>query len=240
MEKRDFFYEGKAKQLYTTTNPSQIIILYKDDATAYNGVKRSSIRNKGILNNKITELIYIYLEKKGIKTHFIKRLDNHSQLCKKLKTIPLEFIVRNVIAGSLSRRLDIEEGTIPKSTIYELCYKNDLLRDPFINETHALALGVISAEELEKTMTLCKEINKLLIELFDKIGIIVVDFKIEFGKDEEGNIVLADEISPDSARFWDKETKKKLDKDRFRKNLGQIEESYREVLDRLTKEVSPI
>jgi len=235
MEKREFLYEGKAKQLYTTSDPNQIIILYKDDATAYNGVKRSSIRNKGILNNRITELIYIYLERKGIKTHFIKRLDEHSQLCKKLKTIPLEFIVRNVIAGSLSRRLDIEEGTIPKSTIYELCYKNDQLRDPFINETHALALGIISAEELEKAMALCKEINKLLIELFDKIGIVVIDFKIEFGKDEAGNIVLADEISPDSARFWDKETKKKLDKDRFRKNLGQIEESYREVLDRLAK-----
>ena len=238
MEKQDFFYEGKAKQLYTTDDPNLIIIFYKDDATAYNGVKRSSIRNKGILNNKITELIYIYLERKGIKTHFVKRLNDHTQLCKKLDTIPLEFITRNVIAGSLSRRLDIEEGTIPPVTIYELCYKNDQLRDPFINETHALALGIITEEELKKAMTLCKEINKLLIDLFDKIGIIVVDFKIEFGRDQEGNIVLADEISPDTARFWDKETKKKLDKDRFRKNLGQIEEAYQEVLDRLTKEVN--
>jgi len=238
MEKREFLYEGKAKQLYATDDLNLIIILYKDDATAYNGVKRSSIHRKGILNNRITELIYIYLERKGIKTHFVKRLDDYSQLCKKLNIIPLEFIVRNVIAGSLSRRLDIEEGTVPLNTIYELCYKNDQLRDPFINETHAQALGIISAEELEKTMTLCKKINTLLIELFDKVGIIVVDFKIEFGRDEKGNIVLADEISPDSARFWDKETKKKLDKDRFRKNLGQIEESYREVLERLAKEIN--
>jgi phosphoribosylaminoimidazole-succinocarboxamide synthase len=238
MEKREFLYEGKAKQLYGTDDPNLIIILYKDDATAYNGVKRSSIRNKGILNNKITELIYIYLERQGIKTHFVKRLNDYMQLCRKLDTIPLEFIVRNVVAGSLSRRLDIEEGTVPKVTIYELCYKNDLLRDPFINETHALALGIISEEELEKIGTLCKKINNLLIELFDKIGIIVVDFKVEFGRDQNGNIVLADEISPDSARFWDKETKKKLDKDRFRKNMGQIEESYQEVLDRLSKEIN--
>ena len=238
MEKQEFLYEGKAKQLYATEDPNFIIILYKDDATAYNGVKRSSIRNKGILNNRITELIYIYLEKKGIKTHFVKRLNEHSQLCKKLNIIPLEFIVRNVIAGSFSHRLDIEEGTIPPVTIYELCYKNDQLRDPLINETHALALGIISKEELEKAMALCKEINTLLIELFDKVGIIVVDFKIEFGRDQQGNIVLGDEISPDTARFWDKETKKKLDKDRFRKNLGQIEEAYREVLDRLAREIN--
>lgn len=238
MEKREFLYEGKAKQLYATDDPNLIIILYKDDATAYNGVKRSSIRNKGILNNRITELIYIYLEKNGIKTHFVERLNDHTQLCKKLEAIPLEFIVRNVIAGSLARRLDIEEGTIPKTTIYELCYKNDQLRDPFINESHALALDIVSAEELETATTLCKKINQLLIELFDKIGIIVVDFKIEFGRDQQGNIVLADEISPDSARFWDKETKKKLDKDRFRRNLGQVEESYREVLDRLVKDMN--
>ncbi len=238
MEKREFLYEGKAKQLYATDDPNLIIILYKDDATAYNGVKRSSIQNKGILNNRITELIFIYLKNKGFKTHFVKRLDEHSQLCMKLEVIPLEFIVRNVIAGSLSRRLDLAEGTVPPNIIYELCYKNDQLRDPFINETHALALGIISEDELKEITVLSQEINKALIELFDKVGIIVVDFKMEFGRDKDGNIVLADEISPDSARFWDKETKKKLDKDRFRRNLGQIEEAYREVLDRLAQEIN--
>lgn len=234
MEKRDFLYDGKAKQLYATDDPDYIIVLFKDDASAYNGVKRSSIRNKGVLNNKITEIIYKKLEENGIKTHFVKRLDDHSQLCKKLNPIPLEFIVRNVIAGSLSRRLDIEEGTIPPNTIYELCYKNDELRDPFINETHALALGIITQEELKRATELSKKINHILIDMFDKVGIIVVDFKIEFGRDKNGELILSDEISPDSSRFWDKKTKNKLDKDRFRRDLGKVEEAYIEVLERLS------
>ena len=235
MEKQELLYDGKAKQLYTTANPSQIIMQYKDDATAYNGIKKSSIKDKGIFNNKITEIIFSYLEKNGVKTHFIQRIDDYSQLCKKLDVIPLEFIGRNVFAGSLSRRLDIEEGTVPQSPIYELCFKNDSLRDPFINETHALALGLASQKELDTISQLLKTINHLLIELFDKVGIIVVDFKAEFGRDEQGEIILADEISPDSARFWDKKTKTKLDKDRFRRDMGKIEEAYREVLERLEK-----
>lgn len=236
MEKRNFLYDGKAKQLYSTDDPDYIIVLFKDDASAYNGVKRSSIRNKGILNNRITEIIYKKLEEKGVKTHFVKRIDDHSQLCRKLETIPLEFIVRNVIAGSLSRKLDIEEGTVPPNTIYEICYKNDELRDPFINETHALALGVITQEELKKATEISKKINKILIEMFDKVGIIVVDFKIEFGRDKDGELILVDEISPDSSRFWDKETKNKLDKDRFRRDLGKVEEAYIEVLKRLSED----
>ena len=236
MEKREFLYDGKAKQLYATDDPDRIIILYKDDASAYNGVKKSSIRNKGVLNNKITEIIFGKLEKEGIKTHFIKRIDDHNQLCRKLDVIPLEFIVRNVVAGSLARRLDIEEGMVPPNTIYEICYKNDELRDPFINETHALALKLVTEKELKEISEITHRINEILIRLFDKVGITVVDFKLEFGRDKEGQLILADEISPDSARFWDKATKTKLDKDRFRRDLGKIEESYREVLERLEKE----
>jgi len=236
MEKRNFLFDGKAKQLYTSDDPDMVIILYKDDASAYNGVKRKSIHNKGVFNNRITEIIYKKLEKEGIKTHFIKRLDDRNQLCKKVNVIPIEFIVRNVVAGTLARRLDLEEGTILGNTIYEICYKNDELRDPFINDTHALALGLVNAEELKVLYTLTARINDLLIEMFDRIGITVVDFKVEYGRDKDGNILLADEISPDTARFWDKKTHYKLDKDRFRRDLGNIEEAYKEVLDRLEKE----
>ena len=236
MEKRDLLFDGKAKQLYTSDDPDMVIILYKDDASAYNGVKRKSIHNKGVFNNRITEIIYKKLEKEGIKTHFIKRLDDRNQLCKKVNVIPIEFIVRNVVAGTLARRLDLEEGTILGNTIYEICYKNDELRDPFINDTHALALGLVNAEELKVLYTLTARINDLLIEMFDRIGITVVDFKVEYGRDKDGNILLADEISPDTARFWDKKTHYKLDKDRFRRDLGNIEEAYKEVLDRLEKE----
>ena len=236
MEKRDFLFDGKAKQLYTSDDPDMVIILYKDDASAYNGVKRKSIHNKGVFNNRITEIIYQKLENEGIKTHFIKRLDDRNQLCKKVKVIPIEFIVRNVVAGTLARRLDLEEGTLLGNTIYEICYKNDELRDPFINDTHALALGLVNEEELKVLYKLTARINDLLIEMFDRIGITVVDFKVEYGSDKDGNILLADEISPDTARFWDKKTNYKLDKDRFRRDLGNIEEAYKEVLDRLEKE----
>ncbi|MDL2308855.1 phosphoribosylaminoimidazolesuccinocarboxamide synthase [Bacteroidales bacterium OttesenSCG-928-B11] len=234
MEKREFLYDGKAKQLYATDDPNLVIMLYKDDASAYNGVKKSSIKNKGVLNNRISELIFMQLEKNGVRTHFVKRLDDSNQLCKKLDIIPLEFIVRNVVAGSLARRLDIEEGFVPANTIYEICYKNDELRDPFINETHAMAMNLVTREELDHITDLAKKINKLMIDMFDKVGITVVDFKMEFGRDSEGNILLADEISPDSARFWDSKTKNKLDKDRFRRDMGKVEEAYREVLERLS------
>ena len=236
MEKREFLFDGKAKQLYASDDPDLVIILYKDDASAYNGVKRKAIHNKGVFNNRITEIIYKKLEKEGIKTHFIKRLDDRNQLCKKVDVIPIEFIVRNVVAGTLARRLDLDEGTVLANTIYEICYKNDELRDPFINDTHALALGLVNAEELKVLYNITARINDLLIEMFDKVGITVVDFKVEYGRDKEGNILLADEISPDTARFWDKKTHYKLDKDRFRRDLGNIEEAYKEVLDRLEKE----
>jgi phosphoribosylaminoimidazole-succinocarboxamide synthase len=234
LEKRTFLFDGKAKQLYTTDDPSLVVILYKDDVSAYNGIKKSSIQNKGILNNKITEIIYQKLEENGVKTHFVKRLDDRNQLCKKILVFPLEFIVRNVIAGSLARRLDLEEGIRPENTIFDICLKSDFLNDPLINEHHAVALNIISYKELQHVYQLSMKINQIVSKLFDDAGIDVIDMKLEFGYDDEHNLLLADEISPDTARFWDKETKSKLDRDRFKRDMGKIEESYYEILKRLT------
>lgn len=236
MEKKELLYDGKAKQIYATKDPNLVIIMYKDDATAYYGVKKSSIKNKGILNNRISEIIYMHLEKAGIMTHFVERLDDRNQLCKKAKVLPLEFVVRNVIAGSLARRLDVEEGTIPANPIFEICLKSDYLRDPLINEYHAMALGYATEEELKTVHQLAVRINQELIAMFKKVDIDVIDFKLEFGYDNQGKLLLVDEISPDTARFWDSNNKQKLDKDRFRRDLGKVEEAYQEVLDRLEKE----
>jgi len=236
MEKKELLYDGKAKQIYATEDPNLVIIMYKDDATAYYGVKKSSIKNKGILNNRISEIIYTNLGKRGIKTHFVERLDDRNQLCVKVKVMPLEFVVRNVIAGSLARRLDVEEGTMPANPIYEICLKSDYLRDPLINEYHAMALGYATQEELDTIHQLSVQINQALIKMFKKVDIDVIDFKLEFGYDVNGNLLLVDEISPDTARFWDTNSKQKLDKDRFRRDLGKVEEAYQEVLDRLEKE----
>jgi phosphoribosylaminoimidazole-succinocarboxamide synthase len=234
LEKRTFIFDGKAKQLYATDDPARVVILYKDDISAYNGIKKSSIHNKGILNNKISEIIYQKLEENGIKTHFIKRLDDRNQLCKKISVFPLEFIVRNVIAGSLARRLDMDEGVRPKNTIFEICLKSDFLNDPLINEHHAVALNLISYEELNKVYELSLQTNRVVTALFSQVGIDVIDMKLEFGYDEKNNLLLADEISPDTARFWDNVTKKKLDRDRFKRDMGKLEESYNEILIRLT------
>ena len=234
MEKKTFLFDGKAKQLYTTDEPSLVVILYKDDISAYNGIKKSSIQNKGILNNKISEFIYQKLEENGVKTHFVKRIDDRNQLCKKISVFPLEFIVRNVIAGSLARRLDMEEGIRPKNTIFEICLKSDFLNDPLINEHHAVALNLINYDEINTVYQLSMKINQIVTKLFDNVGIDVIDMKLEFGYDENHNLLLADEISPDTARFWDKETQSKLDRDRFKRDMGKIEESYNEILKRLT------
>ena len=233
MEKKQFLFDGKAKQLYGTDDPALVVILYKDDISAYNGIKKALINHKGVLNNKISEIIYKTLEKNGIKTHFVKRLDDRNQLCKKITVFPLEFIVRNVIAGSLARRLDIEEGTRPKNTIFEICLKSDFLNDPLINEHHAVALNIISYEELKQIEKLSMQINEVITRFFEKVDIDVIDMKLEFGYDENNNLLLADEISPDTARFWDKETKNKLDRDRFKRDMGKIEESYNEILKRI-------
>lgn len=234
MEKRDFMYEGKAKQIYSTDSEDKIIIHYKDDATAGNGAKKGTILNKGIINNEITRLIFEMLEQEGIKTHFLEKLNDREQLCQKVKIFPLEVIVRNIIAGSMAKRLGIEEGVKPENTIFEICYKNDEYGDPLINDHHAVALGLATYDELEKIYSITSKINELLKKKFDSLGITLVDFKIEFGKNSSGEILLADEITPDTCRLWDKETGKKLDKDRFRRDLGNVEDAYIEVFKRMS------
>jgi len=234
IEKKDFLYEGKAKQVYTTSDETKVIIHYKDDATAYNAQKKGSIKDKGVMNNEITNILFQKLAEKGVPNHFIEKLNEREQLCHKVDIVPLEFIVRNVIAGSMAKRLDIEEGTIPPNRIMDICYKRDDLGDPLINDDHAVALGAATYDELKQMYAMTAKINDLLSEEFAKHGITLVDFKVEYGKDAEGNILLADEISPDTCRLWDKETGKKLDKDRFRRDLGGVEEAYIEILKRIS------
>lgn len=236
MERKSFIYEGKAKQIYATDDPQTIIIHYKDDATAFNGLKKGAIANKGILNNQISEHLFAYLKEHGVRTHLIAKLNERDQLCHKVQIIPLEVIVRNVIAGSMAKRLGIEEGTLPSNVIYEICYKNDDLQDPLINDHHAVALELVSYDELQEIYRMTETINQLLKQRFAAIGITLVDFKIEFGKLADGTIVLADEISPDTCRLWDAKTNQKLDKDRFRRDLGNVEDAYQEILARLSRE----
>lgn len=227
-------YEGKAKKIYKTENPQEVIMYFKDDATAFNNVKKGQIKNKGVLNLEITTKIFDYLKENGVETHVIKNLSDRAQLCKKVEIIPLEVIVRNTLAGSTAKLFKIEEGLKLDTPIFEICYKKDELGDPMINDSHAIALKLATKEDLEEIYAQTKKINNLLKEFFDKASIELVDFKIEFGKDCNKKIILADEISPDSCRLWDKETRKKLDKDRFRRDLGDIEEAYREVLSRIS------
>ena len=233
MQKKDFIYEGKAKQVYSTDDENLVIIHYKDDATAGNGVKKGTIKDKGIINNKITAKLFSVLEKNGIRTHFKEMLNERDQLCEKLEIVPLEVIVRNVITGSMAKRVGIADGTIPKTTIFQICYKNDEYGDPLINDYHAVAMGLATFDELKYIYETTSKINDLLKKVFDEEGITLVDFKIEFGKNSKGEILLADEITPDTCRLWDKATGKKLDKDRFRQDLGGIEEAYIEILNRL-------
>ena len=235
MEKGKFIYEGKAKQLYETDDKDLVIVHYKDDATAGNGAKKGTIHNKGVMNNEITTLIFNMLEEHGIKTHFVKKLNDRDQLCQRVTIFPLEVIVRNIIAGSMAKRVGIKEGTKINNTIFEICYKNDDYGDPLINDHHAVAMGLATYDELKEIYDITGKINNLLKEKFDKIGITLVDFKIEFGKNSKGEILLADEITPDTCRLWDKETGEKLDKDRFRRDLGNIEEADIEVVKRLTE-----
>ncbi|MGL5540587.1 MAG: phosphoribosylaminoimidazolesuccinocarboxamide synthase [Erysipelotrichaceae bacterium] len=229
----NLLYEGKAKKIYATEAQDEVIIYYKDDATAFNGLKKGSIHEKGILNNKTSALLYEYLHKQGIPTHFIAQLDERSQRCARVSIIPLEVITRNVIAGSCAKRLAIEEGSAIEEPIYELCYKDDALNDPLINDYHALALHACTREELTQIYALTAQVNDALTTLFAKAGIRLIDFKLEFGKTSEGNIVLADEISCDTCRLWDQMTDEKLDKDRFRRDLGNVEAAYQEIYQRL-------
>ena len=233
MEDSVLLYEGKAKKIFSTDKEDEILVYYKDDATAFNGIKKAQIENKGILNNSITTTLFELLEKKGIKTHFIKKLNDREQLCKKVEIIPLEVIVRNVAAGSMAKRYGIEEGTKLKTTVFELSYKNDELGDPLINDYHAVAMGLATFEELLEIYHLASEINDILKDVFLKKDINLIDFKLEFGR-FNGEILLADEISPDTCRFWDVKTGEKLDKDRFRRDLGNVTEAYVEILSRIS------
>lgn len=226
-------YEGKAKEVYSTENSSEYIIKYKDTATAGNGEKKANIEGKGALNLAITTVIFEMLEKNGIKTHYIETMDEKRMKVKKVEILPLEVIVRNISAGSFAKRYGVEEGIVFENPTFELSYKNDDLGDPLMVEDHAIALGIVTKEEYEYLKNETLKINKLLKEFFEKINLKLVDFKIEYGKDEKGNILLADEISPDTCRLWDKDTNKKLDKDIFRKDLGDLIEGYTEVLDRI-------
>ncbi len=233
--KKEMLYEGKAKQIFATEKPDEVVVRFKDDATAFNAQKKGQVDKKGQMNNAITTLIFEYLNEKGIPTHFIKQIDDREQLVKKVSIIPLEVIVRNYVAGSMAQRLGVEEGTKSPITIFDICYKDDALGDPLINDYHAIFLGAVTREELDKMYALTAKINEILIDLFDKMNIILVDFKIELGKTPNGEIILADEISPDTCRLWDKDTMKKLDKDRFRRDLGEVTEAYEEIYNRLKK-----
>ena len=233
MEKKELLYEGKAKQVYSTEDPNIIVMHYKDDATAGNGAKHALFAHKGELNNKITTIIYNRLIKAGIPTHYIKTLNETDQLCKKVSIFPLEVIVRNIIAGSMAKRLGIKEGTVPSNVIFEICYKNDALGDPLINDHHAVAVGAATYDELAKIYELTGKVNKELKTMFAEIGVNLIDFKVEFGRTADGEIVLADEISPDCCRLWDAKTNDHLDKDRFRRDLGDVMGAYVEILKRL-------
>lgn len=233
MEPHEMIYEGKAKQLFATSDPNTIILHYKDDATAFNAIKRAKILNKGVLSNAISTLIFRELERAGVKTHYLETLNDRDQLCRRVEIIPLEVVVRNVIAGSMAQRLGLEEGTEPENTIFDICYKNDELGDPLMNDHHAVALGFATYAELAEIYRMSARINELLKALFARINIKLIDFKIEFGKTSTGEIVLADELSPDTCRLWDATTGEKLDHDRFRRDMGYVREAYEEILKRL-------
>lgn len=234
VKKCDQMYEGKAKKIFATTDPELVIMEYKDSATAFNGEKKGEIDEKGILNNTIAASIFQMLNQKGIPTHFIAKLSDREVLCKKVSIVPLEVIVRNVAAGSFSKRLAVPEGSELKTTIFELSYKDDELGDPLINDYHAVAIGAATWDDLKVIYDITAKINDILKDFFLGCGVRLIDFKLEFGRDSQGNIILADEISPDTCRFWDAKTNEKLDKDRFRRDLGNVKEAYVEMLNRIT------
>jgi len=233
MKKLEQVYEGKAKKVFKTDDPKEFIIEYKDDATAGNGAKKGTIEGKGVINNKMTVILYKMLMDKGIPTHYISTLSDREQLVKAVKIFPLEVIVRNTAAGSFSKRLGVKEGSTLNEPIFEFCYKNDEYGDPLINDCHVRALGLATQAEIDTIRKYTLEINDILKAFFKERGINLIDFKVEFGKTADGEIVLADEISPDTCRFWDSKTNEKLDKDRFRRDLGNIEEAYQEMLSRV-------
>ncbi|HOT62434.1 MAG TPA: phosphoribosylaminoimidazolesuccinocarboxamide synthase [Treponemataceae bacterium] len=235
LKKGEQLYEGKAKKVFATNYPDLVVIDYKDDATAFNGEKKGQIDSKGVLNNAIASGIFELLAKKGVKSHFVAKLSEREMLCRKVSIVPLEVIVRNVAAGSFSKRLGVAEGSALKTTVFEISYKDDSLGDPLINDYHAVAIGAATWKELKAIYATTDRINKILTEFFWDRGVKLIDFKIEFGKAADGKIILADEISPDTCRFWDAKTNEKLDKDRFRRDLGNVKEAYVEIFNRISK-----
>ena len=234
MEKREQLYEGKAKKVYATDDPALLIVSYKDDATAFNGLKKGTISGKGVINNKMSNyLMGTLLEPNGVPTHFVKELNDRETLVKKVQIVPLEVIIRNISAGSFAKRFGVEEGIVFDEPTIEFSYKNDELGDPLMNAYHAIALKAATREEIETIKAMAFKVNEVMKQYFDTLNVILVDFKLEFGKTADGKIVLADEISPDTCRLWDKTTKEKLDKDRFRRDMGGVEEAYQEIMKRV-------
>ena len=233
MQKLEQIYEGKAKKVYKTDDPELYIVDYKDDATAFNGLKKGTIAGKGIINNKMSNRLMQMIEQKGVPTHFVRELSERETLVKKVSIVPLEVIVRNIAAGSFSKRYGVDEGMVFEEPVIEFSYKNDALGDPLLNTDHALALKVATRAEIDTIKSYALKVNSILKAFWAECGVILVDFKLEFGKTTDGSIILADEISPDTCRLWDSATGEKLDKDRFRRDLGGVEEAYAEIMKRL-------
>ena len=233
MKELELLYEGKSKQIFKTDMEDRVVIRFKDDTSAFYGIKRANIENKGRLTCDISSTVLEYLNANNINTHFIERVGADGQLCRVVEHVPVEVIVRNVVAGSMAARLGLDEGIVPDNTIFDLVLRRNDLGDPLINDHHAVALGLMSYEEIAQMYEMSAAINRCLVELYAKAGITVVDFKLEFGRDANGALVLADELSPDTCRLWDAETGERMDKDRFRRDLGRVRETYEEVAQRL-------
>ena len=233
MKKCEQLYEGKAKKVFATEDPNLCIVDYKDDATAFNGQKKGTIAGKGVVNNRMSNFMFQLLEKHGVKTHFVEELSDRETVVKKVEIVPLEVIIRNLSAGSFAKRFGVEEGIEFAQPTIEFSYKNDDLGDPLINDYHAMALGLATQEEIDTIKAMAFKVNEVMKEYFKQLDVILVDFKLEFGKTPDGEILLADEISPDTCRFWDVHTHEKLDKDRFRRDMGGVEEAYAEVMKRI-------
>ena len=236
MEKKELLYEGKAKKVFATEDANLIIVSYKDDATAFDGFKKGTITGKGVVNNRMSNYLMQLLEKEGVPTHFVEELNDRETVVKKVEIVPLEVIIRNISAGSFAKRFGVQEGIVFAEPTIEFSYKNDELHDPLMNAYHALALSLATKEEIETIKSLAFKINAVLKAYFLNLGVKLVDFKLEFGRTADGSIVLADEISPDTCRFWDAETNEKLDKDRFRRDLGNVEDAYAEMMKRVLGE----
>ncbi len=233
MQKKEQLYEGKAKKVFATDDPNLYIVDYKDDATAFNGQKKGQIAGKGVINNVMSNHMFQLLEQQGVPTHFVEQLSERETVVKKVSIVPLEVIIRNISAGSFAKRYGVEEGIVFKAPTIEFSYKNDDLGDPLINEYHALALDLATEDEINEIKAMAFKVNEVMKDYFDHLNVTLVDFKLEFGKTPDGKIILADEISPDTCRLWDKTTGEKLDKDRFRRDLGGVEEAYQEIMRRV-------